>query len=92
MLRIAFAAIIAICIITYAYGHPWSRERWWNVAIDIGWAGVLVYLFAGQLKALALGFPVDWVSATGVVAVTILAVGKVGRSVDTYRERGRCVR
>jgi hypothetical protein len=71
------------------FGTIWP-ERGWPVRVVCGGLfGVLVYAFAGQIKAYNLGIPFDGFSWIGLIAYAVLAGGLAWFVYDRRTNRGR---
>lgn len=68
-------ALVALMLSGVFFGHIYPERGWPIRIICAGLFVVLVYVFAGQVKAFNLGIPFDWFSAIGLVGYVILDVG-----------------
>lgn len=74
---LAFEALVALLLSGSFFGTIWPERGWPIRVVCVGLFGVLVYVFAGQIKAFNLGIPFDGFSLVGLIAYTVLLVGLI---------------
>ena len=74
---LAAEAFAGLLLSSSFFGAIWPERTWPIRVVCIGLFGVLVYVFAGQIKAFNLGIPFDGFSALGLIAYSVLLVGLV---------------
>lgn len=74
---LAVEAFLALLLSGAFFGTIWPERGWPTRVVCAGLFGVLVYVFAGQIKAFNLSIPFDGFSAVGLLAYTVLLTGFV---------------